>query len=413
VVDEDGAELMSHDCEARRHLAHVPGASDLPIQDWVKLAVTRARLSTRSGVLLARRGRAHDAQLIAKVRQYLAKSTTPPASIEIMSPVEATQFSLERIREGKDTISVTGNVLRDYLTDLFPILELGTSAKMLSIVPLLERRRPVRDRCRWVGAQARAAVRRRELPALGLARRVPRARRLARAPRADDRQCQAPRCSPTRSTRPPQASSTTTSRRPARSARSTTAAPLLHRALLGRGAGGADRRTPTLAARFAPVARSCDANEATINAELIAVQGKPGRHRRLLPPDRVKTTAAMRPSATLNAIIDALRGTGTFRPVSEVVFVTVIQGAAECAQLEQRTRSGRWHRELAFPFHPHVTIAHDVTSADLDRAAEELAAYHLDFAVEALWLFELGRDGQWRPQRSFAFGESSSARTPE
>ncbi len=108
----------------------------------------------------------------------------------------------------------------------------------------------------------------------------------------------------------------------------------------------------------------------------------------------------------------ALRGTGTFRPVSEVVFVTVIQGAAECAQLEQRTRSGRWHRDLAFPYHPHVTIAHDVTSADLDRAAEELAAYHLDFAVGALWLFELGRDGQWRPQRSFAFGESS-ARTPE
>ncbi|MFB6709014.1 NADP-dependent isocitrate dehydrogenase [Streptomyces sp. NPDC056333] len=110
---------------------------DLPIQDWVKLAVTRARATGVPAVFWLDETRAHDAQVIAKVKTYLADHDTDGLQIEIMSPVEATAFSLERIRRGEDTISVTGNVLRDYLTDLFPILELGTSAKMLSIVPLM------------------------------------------------------------------------------------------------------------------------------------------------------------------------------------------------------------------------------------------------------------------------------------
>ncbi|MGY4915017.1 NADP-dependent isocitrate dehydrogenase [Streptomyces sp. 900116325] len=110
---------------------------DLPIQDWVKLAVTRARATGVPAVFWLDESRAHDAQMIAKVKTYLADHDTDGLQIEIMSPVEATAFSLERIRRGEDTISVTGNVLRDYLTDLFPILELGTSAKMLSIVPLM------------------------------------------------------------------------------------------------------------------------------------------------------------------------------------------------------------------------------------------------------------------------------------
>lgn len=110
---------------------------DLPIQDWVKLAVTRARATGVPAVFWLDESRAHDAQVIAKVKTYLADHDTDGLQIEIMSPVEATAFSLERIRRGEDTISVTGNVLRDYLTDLFPILELGTSAKMLSIVPLM------------------------------------------------------------------------------------------------------------------------------------------------------------------------------------------------------------------------------------------------------------------------------------
>ena len=110
---------------------------DEPIRDWVKLAVTRSRASGTPAVFWLDASRAHDAQLIAKVKHYLGDHDTDGLRIEIMSPVDATKFSIDRIRRGEDTISVTGNVLRDYLTDLFPILELGTSAKMLSIVPLL------------------------------------------------------------------------------------------------------------------------------------------------------------------------------------------------------------------------------------------------------------------------------------
>ncbi|MFP5018693.1 NADP-dependent isocitrate dehydrogenase, partial [Paenarthrobacter ureafaciens] len=110
---------------------------DVPIRDWVKLAVTRARASETPAVFWLDKGRAHDANLIAKVNEYLKDHDTEGLQIEILSPEEATAFTLERIRKGQDTISVTGNVLRDYLTDLFPILELGTSAKMLSIVPLI------------------------------------------------------------------------------------------------------------------------------------------------------------------------------------------------------------------------------------------------------------------------------------
>ncbi len=112
-------------------------AKDAPIQDWVKLAVTRARLTGAPAVFWLDANRAHDAQIIAKVETYLKDHDTTGLDIRILHPVEAMHLSLERIRDGKDTISVTGNVLRDYLTDLFPILELGTSAKMLSIVPLL------------------------------------------------------------------------------------------------------------------------------------------------------------------------------------------------------------------------------------------------------------------------------------
>ena len=110
---------------------------DAPIQDWVKLAVNRARLSNTPAVFWLDEKRAHDAQIINKVKTYLADHDTNGLDLRILSPIEATKFTLERVRKGEDTISVTGNVLRDYLTDLFPILELGTSAKMLSIVPLM------------------------------------------------------------------------------------------------------------------------------------------------------------------------------------------------------------------------------------------------------------------------------------
>ena len=110
---------------------------DEPIQDWVKLGVRRARLTNTPAVFWLDKNRAHDAQEIAKVEKYLKDHDTKGLDIRILAPVDAIKFSLERIRKGQDTISVTGNVLRDYLTDLFPIMELGTSAKMLSIVPLL------------------------------------------------------------------------------------------------------------------------------------------------------------------------------------------------------------------------------------------------------------------------------------
>jgi len=110
---------------------------DAPVCDWVKLAVTRARLSATPAVFWLDKNRAHDAQLILKVNEYLKEHNTEGLDIRILCPDEAIQFTMERLKDGKDTISVTGNVLRDYLTDLFPILEVGTSAKMLSIVPLM------------------------------------------------------------------------------------------------------------------------------------------------------------------------------------------------------------------------------------------------------------------------------------
>jgi isocitrate dehydrogenase len=137
VVDENGAVLLEQRVEPG-DIFRVCQTKDAAIGDWVGLAVTRARAAGAPAVFWLDEGRAHDAVLIAKVRAYLAYHDTAGLRIEIMAPERATAFSLERIRRGEDTISVTGNVLRDYLTDLFPILELGTSAKMLSVVPLLK-----------------------------------------------------------------------------------------------------------------------------------------------------------------------------------------------------------------------------------------------------------------------------------
>ncbi len=136
VVDQDGTVLIEHSV-ARGDIWRACQTKDVPVRDWVKLAVTRARASQTPAVFWLDPSRAHDANLIAKVQAYLPEHDTDGLQIEIMSPQEATAFSIERIRKGEDTISVTGNVLRDYNTDLFPILELGTSAKMLSIVPLI------------------------------------------------------------------------------------------------------------------------------------------------------------------------------------------------------------------------------------------------------------------------------------
>ncbi|MGS0675292.1 NADP-dependent isocitrate dehydrogenase [Shewanella sp. 125m-1] len=136
IVDQNGKVLMSHDVEAG-DIFRMCQVKDAPIRDWVKLAVNRSRLSATPAVFWLDAARAHDAEIIKKVELYLQDRDTNDLELHIMSPVEATRFTLDRVKAGKDTISVTGNVLRDYLTDLFPILELGTSAKMLSIVPLM------------------------------------------------------------------------------------------------------------------------------------------------------------------------------------------------------------------------------------------------------------------------------------
>jgi isocitrate dehydrogenase len=136
VIDAGGNVLMEHAVEAG-DIWRACQTKDEPIRDWVKLAVTRARASGAPAVFWLDAERAHDAQIIAKVNAYLPDHDTSGLEIKIMNPVDAARFSVDRMRDGKDTISVTGNVLRDYLTDLFPILEVGTSARMLSIVPLL------------------------------------------------------------------------------------------------------------------------------------------------------------------------------------------------------------------------------------------------------------------------------------
>lgn len=137
VIDKDNNEIFSFDVE-EGDIFRMCQAKDAPIQDWVKLAVNRARLSNTPAIFWLDKNRAHDAQMIEKVNTYLKDHDTDGLDISIMSPLEATKLSVKRMREGKDTISVTGNVLRDYNTDLFPILEVGTSAKMLSIVPLMK-----------------------------------------------------------------------------------------------------------------------------------------------------------------------------------------------------------------------------------------------------------------------------------
>jgi isocitrate dehydrogenase len=136
IVNDKGEVLLAHEV-GQGDIWRATQTKDVAVRDWVKLAVTRARATHVPAIFWLDEARAHDAELITKVKHYLTEHDTTGLTIEIMAPAEATKYSLKRIREGLDTISVTGNVLRDYLTDLFPILEVGTSAKMLSIVPLL------------------------------------------------------------------------------------------------------------------------------------------------------------------------------------------------------------------------------------------------------------------------------------
>ncbi|WP_392871798.1 NADP-dependent isocitrate dehydrogenase [Streptomyces sp. LN499] len=280
-------------------------AKDLPIQDWVKLAVTRARATGVPAVFWLDETRAHDAQVIAKVKTYLADHDTDGLQIEIMSPVEATAFSLERIRRGEDTISVTGNVLRDYLTDLFPILELGTSAKMLSIVPLM-----AGGGLFETGAGGSAPKHVQQLVKENYLRWDSLGEFFALAASFEHL-------------------ATTTG-----NARAQVLADTLDRATgtflnedksPSRKLGGIDNRgshfylamywaqelakqtdDPQLAKAFAGLAKTLTEQEQTIVDELIAVQGSPVDIGGYYHPDAAKASAAMRPSATFNEAIATL-----------------------------------------------------------------------------------------------------------
>ncbi|MFI5628849.1 NADP-dependent isocitrate dehydrogenase [Streptomyces sp. NPDC051664] len=280
-------------------------AKDLPIQDWVKLAVTRARATGVPAVFWLDENRAHDAQVIAKVKTYLADHDTDGLQIEIMSPVEATAFSLERIRRGEDTISVTGNVLRDYLTDLFPILELGTSAKMLSIVPLM-----AGGGLFETGAGGSAPKHVQQLVKENYLRWDSLGEFFALAASFEHL-------------------ATTTG-----NARAQVLADTLDRATgtflnedksPSRKLGGIDNRgshfylsmywaqelakqtdDPQLAEAFAGLAKTLTEQEQTIVDELIAVQGSPVDIGGYYHPDAAKASAAMRPSATFNEAIATL-----------------------------------------------------------------------------------------------------------
>ena len=278
---------------------------DAPIQDWVKLAVNRARATGVPAVFWLDKNRAHDAELIKKVNRYLPNYDTKGLDIRIMSPAEATRFSLERIKEGKDTISVTGNVLRDYLTDLFPILEIGTSAKMLSIVPLLNggglfetgaggsapkhvQQFQGEGYLRWDSLGEFLALTA-SLEHLSKASNNPSAKILADTlDRANAKFLES-------------------NKSPARKVGEIdNRGSHFYLALYWAQALAEQTEDKNLQARFAKVAKQLAENEAKIAAELLGSQGKPVDMGGYYHPDQEKTTKAMCPSPTFNAIVDAI-----------------------------------------------------------------------------------------------------------
>jgi isocitrate dehydrogenase len=304
VVDAAGATLLSQQVEAG-DIFRACQAKDAPIQDWVKLAVTRARITGAPAIFWLDKNRAHDAQIIAKVETYLKQHDTTGLDIRILHPVDAMKLSCERIRAGKDTISVTGNVLRDYLTDLFPIIELGTSAKMLSVVPLLGG-----GGLFETGAGGSAPKHVQQFQKEGYLRwdslgefsafcasleHVANAYKNAKAGVLAETLDQAI------------AKFLDNDKSPARKVgQIDNRGSHFYLALYWAQALAAQTKDAELQARFAKVAAALAAAETKINEELIGAQGKPVDMGGYYHPDKAKTTAAMRPSATLNAIIDAM-----------------------------------------------------------------------------------------------------------
>ncbi len=305
VVDVATGNTLMEQTVAAGDIFRACQVKDEPIRDWVRLAVERARAMGAPAVFWLDAGRAHDAQLIAKVNRYLGDHDISGLEIEIMAPEAATQFSIERIRRGEDTISVTGNVLRDYLTDLFPILELGTSAKMLSIVPLLNggglfetgaggsapkhvQQLVKENYLRWdsLGEFLALAV---SFEHLANVTGNERARILGDTLDAATGQLLENGKSPAR-----------------RLGQIDNRGSHFYIALYWSQALAAQTSDAELAATFAPIAAELSANEQTIVDELLAVQGQPADIGGYYAPDADKATAIMRPSPTFNAAIDAI-----------------------------------------------------------------------------------------------------------
>jgi isocitrate dehydrogenase len=304
VTDAAGSPLLEHSVE-QGDIWRMCQTKDLPIRDWVKLAVSRARMTGQPAVFWLDENRAHDANLISKVETCLKDHDTSGLEILIKSPVEAIQYTLLRVRAGEDTISVTGNVLRDYLTDLFPILELGTSAKMLSIVPLLAggglfetgaggsapkhvQQVLEENHLRWdsLGEFLALAV---SLEDLGQKTGSNKVQVLAAALDRANSQFLNNNKSPSR-----------------KAGELDTRGSHFYLAMYWAQALAGQDADQDLKAGFAPIAKQLTDNEQTIVAELNNAQGKPADPGGYYRPDRMLTAKIMRPSATLNAVIDSL-----------------------------------------------------------------------------------------------------------
>ncbi len=304
VVDAEGSTLLEHVVDAG-DVWRACQTKDAPIRDWVKLAVRRARVTGSPAVFWLDRDRAHDAELIRKVETYLGDHDTEGLQIEILSPVEAMDFSLERIRRGEDTISVTGNVLRDYLTDLFPILEIGTSARMLSVVPLLNggglfetgaggsapkhvQQFLEEGHLRWdsLGEYMALAA---SLQHLGEEFDNPGARVLGNALDTAT------------------AGYLDNSRGPSRKVKELdNRGSTFYLTLYWAQALAAQDVDAALAKRFGPIAAALEEHEEEIVLELNDAQGSPQDVGGYFMPDVERVASAMRPSATLNRIIDGV-----------------------------------------------------------------------------------------------------------
>jgi isocitrate dehydrogenase len=304
VVADDGKVLLERPVEAG-DIFRMCELKDAAVRDWVKLGVRRARLTNTPAVFWLDKNRAHDAQLIAKVETYLKDQDTKGLDIRILAPVDAMKFSLERIRKGQDTISVTGNILRDYLTDLFPIMELGTSSKMLSVVPLL-----AGGGMFETGAGGSAPKHVQQFQEEGYLRWDSLGEFLALGASLEHlgqtyKNAKAQVLAETLDTAI--GKFLEFNRNPARKVGEIdNRGSHFYLAMYWAQALAAQTKDKELQARFKPLAETLAKNEAKINGELIGAQGKPVDVGGYYLPDDAKASAAMRPSATLNAALAAL-----------------------------------------------------------------------------------------------------------